>query len=71
MDLKAEHYFRAGVELVWVVYPQPGEVYVYESPVAVRVLTRADLLDGGKVLPGFQLALAELFEDETATDEAK
>jgi Uma2 family endonuclease len=64
--VKIHEYFKAGVELVWVIYPEPGEVYVYESPVAVRVLTRKDVLDGGKVLPGFQLALAELFEDEAA-----
>jgi Uma2 family endonuclease len=63
--VKIHEYFQAGVELVWVIYPEPGEVYIYESPVIVSVLTGMDVLRGGKVLPGFQLPLAELFENET------
>lgn len=62
---KVQDYFQAGVRLVWVLYPDPGQVYVYESPAKVRVLTRQDVLDGGEVLPGFQLPLAELFDDAT------
>ena len=69
--VKIPEYFQAGVELVWVIYPEPTMVYVYESPVDVRLLARTDALDGGKVLPGFRLALAELFEDETEADEPK
>jgi Uma2 family endonuclease len=65
--VKMHEYFQAGVQLVWVIYPEPGEVYVYESPLSVRVLTRADVLDGGKVLPGFQLPLASLFEEQAET----
>ncbi len=58
---KVEEYFRAGVERVWVVFPGAKKVYVYESPTSVRILTAADTLDGGPVLPGFQLPLANLF----------
>jgi Uma2 family endonuclease len=68
---KIHEYFQAGVELVWVIYPEPGEVYVYESPTSVQILQRADVLDGGRLLPGFKLPLAELFESQTAVDEAK
>jgi Uma2 family endonuclease len=62
---KIHDYFRAGVELVWVIYPEPGEVYIYDSPISVRILARTDTLDGGKVLPGFELPLKELFEEQT------
>jgi Uma2 family endonuclease len=58
---KVVEYFRAGVTLVWVVYPQLREVLVYESPTKIRGLTRADELDGGTVAPGFRLPLTELF----------
>jgi Uma2 family endonuclease len=58
---KLEEYFQAGVERVWVVYPRWKRIYVYESPTSVRILTAADTLDGGPVLPGFQLPLANLF----------
>ncbi len=60
---KIDEYFRAGVQMVWVVHPKQKLIYVYESPTSVRVLTEKDVLDGGKVLPGFQLPLAQLFVD--------
>jgi Uma2 family endonuclease len=63
---KLVEYFRAGVRLVWVVYPRHQHVYVYESLTALRGLTRADTLDGGPVLPGFLLPLAELFPEPPA-----
>jgi Uma2 family endonuclease len=71
IQTKIHEYFRSGVELVWVIYPEHQEVYVYESPIKPHVLTRSDVLDGGKVLPGFQLALAELFGDESVLSEHK
>ena len=63
---KIAEYFRAGVTLVWVVYPLRSQVYVYQSPTQIRVLTAADELDGDPVLPGFRLSLAELFAEATA-----
>jgi Uma2 family endonuclease len=61
---KIDEYFRAGVRLVWVIFPAHGLVHVYESWTTVRILTRADTLDGGAVVPGFQLPLRELFVEE-------
>jgi Uma2 family endonuclease len=60
---KVEEYFEAGVRLVWIVFPRRRIIHVYESLSQIRGLTRADELDGGKVLPGFRLALATLFEE--------
>ena len=59
---KVREYFAAGVRLVWKVYPRQRVVHVFESFAAIRVLTRADDLDGGPVVPGFRLPLAALFE---------
>jgi Uma2 family endonuclease len=61
MRRKLIDYFAAGVRLVWHVYPGSREVRVYESP--EKYVTRAgqETLDGGEVLPGFQLPLASLF----------
>jgi Uma2 family endonuclease len=61
---KLGDYFRAGVRLVWVVYPLQAEVHVWASPEGSRVRRRADVLDGGDVLPGFRLPLGELFDPE-------
>jgi Uma2 family endonuclease len=59
---KIGEYFQAGVQLVWVVYPQQRLVYVYETPTRVRILATDDTLDGGAVLPGFQLRVDSLFD---------
>jgi Uma2 family endonuclease len=58
---KVNEYVRSGVRLVWVVYPRHGRIYVHERSGAVRVVQHTDALDGGDVLPGFRLPLAELF----------
>ncbi|HEV3162423.1 MAG TPA: Uma2 family endonuclease [Isosphaeraceae bacterium] len=65
---KIQEFFRAGVEVVWVVYPTHRMVHIYESLTQIKVLTLADTLDGGALLPGFQLPLAKLFEEEPADD---
>jgi Uma2 family endonuclease len=67
LEQKIAEYFRAGVQLVWVVHPTRSKVHVYQSPAQITVLSRNEVLDGGTVVPGFQLALAELF---TAATEA-
>jgi Uma2 family endonuclease len=64
---KVAEYFRASVERVWVVFPSQEQVYVYDSPTSVRILTRTDELSGDPILPNFRLPLVELFGDaETA-----
>ncbi len=62
---KIKEYFEAGVERVWVIYPDFAEIYDYDSPTSVQIVTRDQTLDGGTLLPGFQLPLAELFEGES------
>ena len=61
MDTRIEDFFSSGVQLVWVVHPQSKQIYVYESTKDCRILEVGDVLDGGKVLPGFTLPLAEIF----------
>ncbi len=63
---KLGEYIRAGVRQVWIVYPRHQLLYVYDSLTSVRGLTRADELDGGMVLPGFKLKLADLFPEPPA-----
>jgi Uma2 family endonuclease len=60
---KIGEYFKANVRRVWVVYPVDRLVYIYESPKQAVILDINDELDGGDILPGFRLSLAELFED--------
>jgi len=65
---KVGEYVRAGVRLVWVVYPLERLVYVYRSAVDVRVLQIGDELDGGDVLAGFRRPVRDLFEEEGETE---
>src|SRR4029077_15446941 len=58
---KVAEYFRAGVTLVWVVYPRTCQAHVYESLWSIRVLSRTDELNGNAVITGFRLPLTELF----------
>lgn len=61
IDRKITDYFQSGVRLVWVFYPDSGRVYVHRSPTQVNIVERTDTLDGGEVLPGFRLAVTELY----------
>ena len=61
---KLNEYFAAGSRLAWVVEPKPQTVRVHTSPGDFVVLGLDDWLDGGKVLPGFRLAVRDLFESE-------
>ena len=56
-------YFAIGVKLVWVVDPEARIVYAYRSLTDVRELDAAATLVGDDVLPGFEVAVAALFEE--------
>ncbi len=61
MTRKLADYFSAGVRQVWYVYPITCEVEVYQSAEKCVTLATKEALDGGDVLPGFQLPLTTLF----------
>ncbi len=63
MDRKRKEYFRGGAKLVWEIEPDERTVAVYTSPARCKTLRESDTLDGGKVLPGFTLNLAEFFAE--------
>jgi Uma2 family endonuclease len=62
MERKLREYFAAGVRLVWYVDPPARTVRVYTSADESRLLTEEDALDGGDVIPGFALLIAEWFQ---------
>ena len=59
---KLREYFEKGVRLVWYVRPKARVVDVYTAPDHFTRLTASMHLDGGDVLPGFSVQVAELFE---------
>ena len=66
MTRKLGEYFRAGVQVVWIVDRRKRTVHVYTAVDKSVVLTEDDTLDGGAVLPGFKLRLTELFPNDKA-----
>ena len=60
MRVKVVNYLAAGTE-VWVVNPDKQRVDVHRPGQAVQVLRLDDTLDGGALLPGFTLAVREIF----------
>ncbi|MDB5323873.1 MAG: hypothetical protein JWN40_5504 [Phycisphaerales bacterium] len=63
MERKRGEYFDAGVRLVWIVDPDTRTIAVYTASASPSMLTENDVLNGGDVLPGFTLPLANLFAE--------
>ncbi len=59
---KACDWIRYGTRLVVVVEPDRRRVVVHRSDKDVQILSEDDVLDGGDVVPGFELAIGELFQ---------
>lgn len=62
IDDKLTEYFAIGVELVWIVNPKRQQIHVYTARTQFEVLNRSDTLNGGSILPGFEVTVAEIFE---------
>jgi Uma2 family endonuclease len=61
LEEKCREYLRAGVVIVLAVYPSTRTIHVYEPGSAAHVLTEADTLDLGSIIPGFSVPVADLF----------
>jgi Uma2 family endonuclease len=58
---KVQNWLDAGCRAVWLVDPRRQTVHVYQSGSETQVLGPSDTLVGGPLLPGFSLAVAEVF----------
>jgi Uma2 family endonuclease len=61
IDEKIALYRAFGVPLLWVFWPRRRAIAVYADGHLVCELEEGDELDGGKILPGFRVPVAELF----------
>jgi len=59
IDEKVADYLRAGVVLVWVLYPRKRAIV--HTAQGETLIGLQGALDGGEVLPGFSLPLARIF----------
>lgn len=58
---KVADWLKFGTRLVWVVSLKLRNVTVYKSLTDVSILTENDTLEGGEVVPGFQISVAKIF----------
>jgi Uma2 family endonuclease len=59
---KVHDWLRAGVQLLWYINPETGTTTVYQGDRITHVTADA-VLDGGDVLPGFQIRLGQLLQE--------
>jgi Uma2 family endonuclease len=52
---------EAGVPLIWLVDPDKETITIIAAGHPTRVVKQGDTLDGGEVLPGFTVPVAEIF----------
>lgn len=61
VEEKVTEWLETGATMVWVVSPKLKTITVYRSLIDIVTLTEKDTLDGGEVVPGFQIPVAEIF----------
>ena len=61
MSRRVRLYLDAGVRLVWIVDPYERTITVYAPDRTARMFIDGETLDGGDVLPGFRLAVDDIF----------
>jgi len=61
VEEKVFDWLEAGTKMVLPVNPRRRSVSLYRSQSDITILIGTDVLDGGDVVPGFQLTLREMF----------
>jgi len=61
MRARAQYSLAHGTSLVWLIYPAKRLVEVYRRDADSELLTADETLQGDDVLPGFALAVHEIF----------
>ncbi len=61
LNRKVQQYLDAGVRLIWLVDPARRTITAHSPDQPPSVVEVEAEIDGGDVLPGFRLALADLF----------
>ncbi len=60
LEIKVFDYLKAGVQLVWLIFPIARLGRVHQHDGLIKSITEDQVLDGLDVLPGFQCQLSEV-----------
>ena len=64
LTIKISNYLAVGT-VVWVVRPDVQEVEIYAPGQQVEIFGINDTVSGGEILPGFELAVKDIFPPQT------
>lgn len=70
IEEKIQDYHRTGVDMVWVADPQTRTVRVFPRGGTPSVVHDGSEIDGGAILPGFRVAIARFFDEESQRPQA-
>ena len=59
---KVTEYFKNGVKVVWLIYPDENAVEVYTSRKDIKICTDNDVCSAKPVLENFEISVEELFK---------
>lgn len=63
VEAKITEYYKAGVQVVWLIFPEEQMVHVYTSRRTVKICLEEDICSANPVLPDFEVSIAALFAD--------
>jgi Uma2 family endonuclease len=60
LEARARYFLEHGTRLVWIIDPRTRRITVHTSG-SQQIYSAGQMLDGGDLLPGFSVALTDLF----------
>ncbi|PWK27937.1 Uma2 family endonuclease [Arcicella aurantiaca] len=61
VEEKVTEYFKAGVKVIWHIFPELKMIYVYTSRRDVKICIENDICSASPVLTDFETVVSELF----------
>jgi Uma2 family endonuclease len=61
VEEKINEYFKAGVKVIWNIYPDHKMVYVYTSRKQVQICTDDDICSAKPILAEFEISVNQIF----------
>jgi Uma2 family endonuclease len=61
INFKLDEYFLAGVQVVWHIFPESKQVYVYTSSENVKICKGKTICSAVPAVEGFEISAEELF----------
>jgi Uma2 family endonuclease len=60
VEAKIKEYYKAGVKVVWLIFPEEKTVHVYTSRREVKICIENDICSANPILPEFEIGVDEL-----------